>query len=124
MSQGRELKRPIQMCGEQFGRTALLPRCKTATILAPGPERRRVGVSHVRTKEQAEIVQKERALWRLKRRHDHQGHSVQDRIDTAMCACEGPNPRCLRISSECVEEGARNGIVDPVHRTAVAHTRI
>src|SRR5882724_10114047 len=102
MSQGREPKRPIEMCGEQFGRTALLPRCKTATILAPSPERRRVGVSHVSAKEQAEIVQRERGegLWRLKRTHDHQSHSVQDRIDTAVCAYERPNPRCLRIISE------------------------
>jgi len=58
--QGREAERPVEMFGEQLGRTALLPWCKTATIFARSAERGRVGVSHVRAKEETEIVEKER----------------------------------------------------------------
>jgi len=57
--QGREAQGPVEMFGEQFGRAAPLPRRETAAILAPGAERRGVGVSHVRAKEETEIVQKE-----------------------------------------------------------------
>ena len=57
--QGREAQRPVEMFGEQLGRAALLPRRETAAILASGAERRCVGVSHVRAKEETEIVQKE-----------------------------------------------------------------
>ena len=57
--QGREANRPVEMFGEQFRRAALLPRRETAAILAAGAERRCVGVSHVRAKEETEIVQKE-----------------------------------------------------------------
>ncbi len=57
--QGREAQGPVEMVGEQLGRAALLPRRETAAILAPGAERRCVGVSHVRAKEETEIVQKE-----------------------------------------------------------------
>ena len=63
--QGREAERPIEMLGEQFGRAALLPRREAATMLASGAERRSVGVSHVRAKEETEMVEKElgERLW-------------------------------------------------------------
>ena len=57
--QGREAERPVEMFGEQLSRAALLPRRETAAILASGPERRCVGVSHVRAEEETEVVEKE-----------------------------------------------------------------
>ena len=57
--QGREAQGPVEMFGEQLGRAALLPRRETVAILASGAERRCVCVSHVRAKEETEIVQKE-----------------------------------------------------------------
>ena len=57
--QGREAERPVEMFGKQLGRAAFLPRRETATILAWGAEGRCVGVSHVRAKEETEIVEKE-----------------------------------------------------------------
>ena len=57
--QSREAERPVEVFGKQFGRTAFLPRREAATILASGAERRCVGVSQVRAKEETEIVEKE-----------------------------------------------------------------
>jgi len=57
--QGREAQGPVEMFAEQLGRAVLLPRRETAAILAPGAERRCVGVSDVRAKEETKIIQKE-----------------------------------------------------------------
>src|SRR6266478_8195741 len=91
---GREAQRPVEVFGEQFGRAALLPRRETAAILPSGAERRRVGVSHVRAKEETEIVEKElgERLWRVDRGKHHLRHLLQHWVDTAINALERPNP--------------------------------
>src|SRR6267143_4973994 len=92
--QGRAAKGPVEMFGEQLVRAALLPRRETAAILAPGAERRCVGVSHVRAKEETEIVQKElgEGLWRVDRGKHHLRHVMQHLVDTPMNALERPDP--------------------------------
>src|ERR1700736_2159935 len=124
--QGREAERPVEMFGEQLGRAALLPRRETATILASGAERRSVGVSHVRAKEETEIVEKQRGerLWRVERGKHHLRHLIQRWVDTAMNALERPDPARLSIIRKRIEHGARHMIVDPVDRTGIARTRI
>ncbi len=124
--QGREAKGPVEMFGEQLGRAALLPRRETAAILAPGAERRRVGVSHVRAKEETEIVQKElgEGLRRVDRGQHHLRHLMQCRIDMAMNALERLDPARLGIISKRIEHGARHMIVDPVDGTGIASARI
>src|SRR5712692_10005226 len=123
---GREAQRPVEMFGEQLGRAALLPRRETATILASGAERRRVGVSHVRAKEETEIVEKElgERLWRGDRGKHHLRHLMQHWLDTAVNALERPNPARLSILSKRLEPGARHMIVAPVDRAAIARARI
>src|SRR5713226_10692588 len=113
------------MFGEQFRRTALLPGRETATILASGAERRRIGVSHVRAKKETEIVKKERGerSWRFDRGKHHLRHLMQHRVDTAVNALECPDPARLSIIRKRIERGARHMIVDPVDRTGVARTR-
>ena len=64
------------------------------------------------------------AFWRFEQRYDHQGHPVQYVIDTSVCADERVDPSGVRIIGERVKERARNVIVDPIYRAAVAHTRI
>src|ERR1700730_8260528 len=88
--QGRKAKGPVEMFGEQLRRAALLPRRETATILASGAERRSVGVSHVRAKEESEIVEKElgERLWRVHRGKHHRRHLMQNWVDTAVNALE------------------------------------
>src|SRR5882672_3892257 len=124
--QGRQAERTVEMSGEQLSRPALLPRRETATILASGAERRSVGVRHVRAKEEAEIVEKERGerLWRVDRGKHHRRHLMQHWVDTAMNALERPDPARLSIIGKRIERGARHMIVDPVDRTWVARTRI
>src|SRR5260370_515992 len=117
--QGREAERPVEMFGEQFGRATLLPRRETATILASSAERRSVGVSHVRAKEEAEILEKElgERLWRVDRGKHHLRHLMQHWVDTAMNALECPDPARLSIIRKRIERVARYVIVDPVDRT-------
>jgi len=124
--QGREAKGPVEMFGEQLGRAALLPRRETAAILASGAERRCVGVSHVRAKEETEIVQKElgEGLRRVDRGKHHLRHVMQCRIDMAMNALERLDPAGLGIIRKRIEHGARHMIVDPVDPTGIARTRI
>src|SRR5260370_2744673 len=97
--QGCETERPVEMFGEQFGRATLLPGCETATILPSSAERRSVGVSHVRAKEETEIVEKElgERWWRVDRGKHHHRHLMQDWVDTAMNALERPDPARLSI---------------------------
>ncbi len=94
--QGREAERPVEMFGEQLGRAALLPRRETAPILASGAERRSVGVSQVRAKEETEIVEKERGerLWRVDRGKHHRRHLMQHWVDTAGHACTRASGSC------------------------------
>jgi hypothetical protein len=124
--QGLEAERPVEVFGEQLGRAALLPRRETAAILASGAERRCVGVSHVRAKEETEIVQKElgERLPRVDRGKHHLRHLMQHWIDTAMNALERPDPARLGIIRKRIEHGARHMIVDPVDRAGIARTRI
>src|SRR5260370_39146904 len=89
---GREAQRPVEMFGEELGRAALLPRRETATILASGPEPGRVGVSHVRAKEETKIVEKElgERLWRLDRGKHHLRHLMQHCDDASITSPERP----------------------------------
>src|SRR5260221_6489939 len=124
--QGREAKRPVEMFGEQLGRAALLPRREAATIFASGAERRCVGVSHVRAKEETEIIEKELGdrLWRVDRGEHHLRHLMQHRVDTTVNALERQYPARLRIIRKCIEHGARHMIMNPVDRAGIARARI
>ncbi len=124
--QGREAERPVEMFGEQLGRAALLPRRETAPILASGAERRSVGVSQVRAKEETEIVEKERGkrLWRVDRGKHHRRHLMQHWVDTAMRALERRDPARVSIIRKRIEHGPRHVIVHPVDRTGIARPRI
>src|SRR5712692_5090012 len=117
--QGREAQGPVEMFGEQLGRAALLPRRETATMLASGAERRRVSVSHVRAKEETEIVEKElgERVWRVDRGKHHLRHLMQHWVDTAMNALQRPDPARLSTFRKRIEHGARHMIVNPVDRT-------
>src|SRR2546428_7610180 len=114
------------MFGEQFGRAAFLPWREPPTILASGAERRSVSVSHVRAKEETEIVEKElrERLWRLDRGQHHLRHLMQHWVDTAVDALERPDPAHLSVIRKPIEHGARHVIVNPVDRTGIARTRI
>jgi hypothetical protein len=124
--QGLEAERPVEVFGEQLGRAALLPRRETAAIVASGAERRCVGVSHVRAKEETEIVQKElgERMPRVDRGKNHLRHLMQHWIDTAMDAFERPDPPRFSIVCKRIEHGAWHVIVDPVDWTGIARTRI
>src|SRR5258708_13038662 len=113
------------MFGEKLGRAALLPRRETAPILASGAERRSVGVSQVRAKEETEIVEKERGerLWRVDRGKHHRRHLMQHWVDTAIRALERRDPARLSIIRKRIEHGPRHGIVHPFNRTGLALPR-
>src|SRR5258706_16063830 len=123
--QGREAKGPVEMFGEQLGRAALLPRRETAAILASGAERRCVGVSHVRAKEETEIIQKElgEGLRRVDRGKHHLRHVMQCRIDMAMNALELRDPARLGIISKRIQKGTRHRIVYPDEPYRISRTR-